>query len=177
MKVSNYDADASLKRRFLAIGWNEVIRVPSLGLCWEWRGSKNKRRQNSGQISYGRRSEHKVLKTYRVAYELWIGPIPEGQCVCHRCDNPSCVNPQHLFLGTVADNNQDKAAKGRAVYPVLPGELSPSAKLTLDEVRSIRHALENGERGADLARQYGVTKSAISSIKYRKVWRDDEQPH
>lgn len=76
--------------------------------CWEWTGSTSRPGWH-GRISVN----HRLVMTHRVAYELWVGPIPEGLFVCHRCDNPPCCNPAHLFLGTTRDNMRDAAAKGR----------------------------------------------------------------
>lgn len=80
--------------------------------CWPWLGSKN-------YFGYGWfRLNGKTTKAHRVAWLLWRGKIPDGMCVLHECDNPSCVNPKHLWIGTKGDNNRDKALKGRA--PALP---------------------------------------------------------
>lgn len=87
--------------------WERVDRSKD---CWEWRGYRN-------WAGYGiiHPTPGVKLRTHRIAYELTHGPIPIGLYVLHRCDNPSCVRPEHLFLGTLADNNRDMAAKGRAI--------------------------------------------------------------
>ncbi len=75
--------------------------------CWEWLAGRNRR-------GYGKfKMRRKTRPAHRVAYEMHIGPIPDGILVCHRCDNPGCVNPAHLFLGTAQDNMSDKVAKNR----------------------------------------------------------------
>jgi hypothetical protein len=78
--------------------------------CWEWQGGKN-------NVGYGMiRDEHGMRTTHRVSYELHKGNIPHGMCVCHTCDNPKCVNPDHLWLGTKKENAQDMISKGRNNY-------------------------------------------------------------
>jgi hypothetical protein len=83
--------------------WPKVAKSDG---CWEWRGAKT---LGYGRINVGRRS----ILAHRVSYEMANGPIADGLVVCHRCDNPSCVRPDHLFLGTLGDNNADMFAKGR----------------------------------------------------------------
>lgn len=122
----------------------------AFGDCWERGGWKN----NNG---YGFIRDGKRYLAHRWSYETFVGPIG-GSCVLHRCDNPSCVNPDHLFLGSRADNNADMAAKGRA---------RAIAKVTEGDVVAIR-ADTRPQRV--VAREYGVTQSAISRIKSRKNW-------
>lgn len=130
--------------------------------CWEWGASKDKK-------GYGRfRFAGRKQLVHRVAYQLYIGEIPSGMCVCHHCDNPSCVNPSHLFVGTQADNIRDRDSKGRGYDR--HGEKHGKAKLTASQVIDIRKRHGDGERDADLARQYGVTQTAIYCIVRYLSW-------
>ena len=101
---------------------------------------------------------------HRMAYELLNGPIPSGMHVLHRCDTPACVNPNHLFLGTHADNMRDMADKGRASR----GEKSPQAKLTLEQVKAIR---ENNLSSRKIAPLYGISDRQIRSIRANQWWK------
>lgn len=136
--------------------WRRVdVREPDD--CWEWTGSKSSNGYGgikvSGQDQYA----------HRVSWMLFHGSIPKGIHVLHRCDNPGCVNPNHLFLGTPADNAADRDAKGRQAK----GERMGTAKLTPDKVLAIR---ESPLRQRELARMYGVDQSQISHIKHRESW-------
>src|SRR5688572_24439688 len=115
--------------------------------CWIWQGATDGR--------YGEaRLNGKKQKTHRIAWTLVNGEIPEGMFALHRCDNPPCVNPDHLFLGTKKDNRADCLQKGRQAR----GEMNGSALLTADAVRAIRaSSLPHRE----LARMFGVVRSAI----------------
>lgn len=135
-------------------------KVDKSGECWLWTGSKY--RQGYGQVCVG----PKFRKAHRVAYELTRGPIPTGLCVCHKCDVKLCVNPEHLFLGTYADNNADKALKGRAYRST--GELQPAAKLTDADVIAI---LNDPRPSTHLAPIYGVDHSLIGRIRRGKAWK------
>jgi len=101
---------------------------------------------------------------HRIAYEQTVGPIPDGLIVCHRCDNPACVNPEHLFLGTHKDNAQDKVAKGR--HPI--GEGAPAAKLTERDVVAIRR---DPRSHVEVAEAYGMSDWTIKDIRNRRIWR------
>lgn len=98
---------------------------------------------------------------------LLVGPIPEKLCVCHRCDNPPCVNPSHLFLGTHKDNSQDMALKGRHRVPALRGTANPAAKLNEE---GVRHILSSPENGVNLARRFGISTSQVCDIRKRRAW-------
>lgn len=163
--LTNDDIETALRRT----GWTQVLRVPALGPCWEWDGAKLKR-GGYGQVSIAGKGGRKV---HRLAYALWVGEIPAGLWVLHRCDNPPCLRPSHLFVGTVRDNVRDMRAKGRGFdIPAAPGEQSPSAKLTyesVDEIRALlaadRHTLQ------EIGDRYGVTKQAIWRLKTGKTWK------
>ena len=101
---------------------------------------------------------------HRVSFSLSKGTIPEGMYVCHHCDNPSCVNPKHLFLGTPKDNSEDKFEKNRARV----GSQHPRAKLTLEQVEKIR--LASGSQ-KEIAKNFGVSQSTIHTIKTGKNWK------
>lgn len=115
----------------------------------------------------------------RVSYRLFVGDIPDGLHVLHRCDNPPCVNPAHLWLGTPADNARDRGLKGRyRAGPPMRGADSPSAKLTAAQVTEIRRVYIPGDATfglAALARAYGVTKSPIWHIVHRTTWKEIAQ--
>ena len=98
---------------------------------------------------------------HRIAWQEKYGAIPEGMCVCHKCDNPACVNPDHLFLGTHADNMRDMTSKGR--HPYRYGEDHARAKLTNEQVRHIRSLRESSNV---LARLFGVSKRTILNVRH-----------
>lgn len=104
---------------------------------------------------------------HRFAYELLVGLIPEGLFVCHRCDNPPCCNPEHLFPGTAADNIADMLKKNRWAPAV--GEAQGCAKLTTHDVVAIRCAQNISQ--SVLAKYYGVGQATVSRIRTRKAWR------
>ena len=131
----------------LARFWSKVD-VQNPEDCWPWRARKSR-------FGYGLFRDEKA---HRISYNLLIGPIPDGLFCLHKCDRPSCCNPHHIFLGTIADNNQDSAAKGRK----RKGERHPNSKLTDAQVQEIR---TSPETGAAIARRLGVSKSTISGIR------------
>lgn len=134
--------------------------------CWEWVGANT-----GGKSRYGiLRVNNRGFLAHRLSYSLKHGNIPDGLCVLHRCDNPSCVNPGHLFLGTYLENNRDKARKGRANPPY--GTREPNHKLTAADVIRIRKRYAAGDtRQRDIAAQYGVSQRLISLIVRREAWR------
>lgn len=153
-------------RRF----WSKVVRR-SDDECWVWAAATV---GGYGTFKTGGRQ----VKAHRIAYALEVGPIPEGQIVCHRCDVPNCVNPSHLFLGTHADNAADRNRKNRQATGARTkperrarGEAASGAKLTEDEVLNIRYSLRAGNSVRSVARYYGVSPSAVQFIKSGHTWR------
>lgn len=128
--------------------------------CWEWTGSCNKH-------GYGRYAEEgSHVLAHRKSFELFVGPIPEGMQVLHRCDNPPCINPFHLFLGTHRDNMADMFAKGRGRR--LAGEENPNSKLKYRDVLEIRSSILPRR---ELADRFGVSGQLIRLVQLGKVWK------
>lgn len=128
--------------------------------CWYWSGMK---RGKYGLVRIGGRR----IAAHRASYQLFVGEISGGLLVCHTCDNPICVNPDHLFLGTYLDNYQDMIEKGREVYGDRRGSKNSLAKLTEDDVREIR---DSSETQVKIGKRFGVSQSVISEIRSRKLW-------
>lgn len=136
--------------------------------CWEWRGSKT--RGGYGRVGTEAKRNAPQLYAHRVSFVHYFGAIPEGAIICHHCDNPSCVNPAHLFAGTNADNTRDMLQKRRDGHGEHDGEAHPNARLTESDVLSIRARRAAGERQIDLAAEYGITGAHVSGIIRRKAW-------
>ena len=152
----NSITDPGFQQRF----FSKLVRVPSG--CLEWQGHKTK--------GYGRiKIEDRDYLAHRVAWIIAYGSIPEELDCLHRCDNPACCNVDHLFLGTKADNNHDRDAKGRCAH----GEQYPQSKLTEESVIEIRriyqpHSREFGTTALGL--RFGVDKTQISRVLRRTRW-------
>lgn len=140
--------------------WEKVDRS---GECWNWTGTIY---TASGKLSYGKICvKNKQLLAHRVSYELAHGPIPEDKDVLHRCDNPLCVRPDHLFLGTHADNMQDMVQKGRM-------HLRNHTKLTAEKVIAIRQRYSSGGiTQSQLAKEYEVKLDCIDRVINRRTWK------
>ena len=129
--------------------------------CWEWKGSFDK--EGYGQMRNG------VLRindrAHRFSARLHFGEIPKGQCVCHKCDNPSCVNPKHLFIASPIDNHNDKMSKNRHVK----GELQGHSKLTEQQVAEIRNRMNESYR--TLCNEYNLAPSTVYRIWHGQAWK------
>lgn len=135
------------------------ITIPETGCYW-WTSVIV---QGYGHI----RKNGKWVKAHRVSYELNKGKIPKGMNVCHTCDNPMCVNPDHLFLGTQKDNMHDKVKKGRAFTGDQKGANNGAAKLTESDIRDIRKSQGSCK---ELAIKFFTSPMNISLIKRRLAW-------
>lgn len=133
--------------------------------CWLWTGSLNT--NGYGSIYNGRRRGQgkRGVAAHRVAWELAHGTIPPAMGVLHRCDNPPCVNPSHLFLGRQRENVRDMMEKGRDGFS---GERNPHARLTDAQIQEIRTSTEPGRA---IAKRLGVSCPTISEVRRRKLWK------
>ena len=140
--------------------------------CWEWQQGKND--QGYG-MTYGKESKkYGTERAHRIYYIRKYGPIPDGMNVCHHCDNPACVNPDHLFLGTQKDNMLDCSAKERSWNYTYPdnqvGKNNSCAKLIESDVKEIRKLYRQGFSQSHLGRQFGVSQGQIWRIVHRLSW-------
>ena len=136
--------------------------------CWKWQGAKSV--QGYGVLNINR----KAFKAHRYSWILHFGEIPNDLFICHKCDNPSCVNPDHLFLGTNSDNMKDMREKGRSCKGEAhaPGEINGQSKLTKKEVIKIRNLYVTGKyTQKHLGELFNVHNSQISNIVRRKHWK------
>ena len=153
--VTTLDKEAS--DRF----WSKVFPGPTPGSCWVWHGPTDGHGYGMFYVSkVGTRRAH------RVAFESIHGPVPDGTVFLHKCDNPPCVRPDHLRMGTRAENNADRDTKGR--HWSHAGEAHHAAKLTEGDVAAIR---KSTEKARDLAAQYGVSQAHIYRIRSHQSWK------
>lgn len=140
------------------------VNVGAPDECWEWTGSRNQKqwhgqwRNKSGQIEL----------THRAAWRMFKCEIPPGMFVLHKCDNPICVNPSHLWLGTQSENCKDMWSKGRARPKSSIGEKHGMSKVNESIVREIR---SSSLSGVELARQFGITTTTVCDIRKRRSWK------
>jgi len=147
------------------IFWSRVHKGRT---CWEWQAGRTSAGYGLIYFQGSRQLAH------RVAWQLEYGPIPEGRCVCHHCDNPRCVRPDHLFVGTHKDNMNDMHHKGRAGdhrWWRQPGRRHHKAKITQQQASEIRLLYATTDKTQrQLASQYGVSQAAIWHVLHGKSW-------
>ena len=132
--------------------------------CLEWNGAVQ---QGSGYGIFWFKG--KPQRAHRAAWEIFNGTIPKGKLICHQCDNRICVNTEHLFLGTSADNNRDAREKGRAVF--VKGEDHGKSKLTEEQVQMMLMMAAQGVSAAEIGRNFGVCRQTASKILRGKRWK------
>jgi hypothetical protein len=158
-----------LEQRF----WEKVDRSGDPNGRWLWTGATGN--FGYGVISRGRRGEGNA-STHVLSYEWAKGPVPEGMFVCHACDTPACVNPSHLFAAPPRENVADMNCKGRGVPPPRgAGEMNPAAKLDFLDVALVRTPIDDGLTHRRIARELGVSKSAVTRIANNQTWAMPEQ--
>ena len=144
------------------------------GACWPWIAGRT-------PAGSGRFWDHGHVYATRWGYTAFIGPIPDGLCVCHKCDNPPCQNPAHWFLGTKAENTADRDAKSRQAWGnrngarthpgIRRGSRNGRARMNESLVQQMRLDFESGARDFELMAAYGVGLSTVHKIVYRYTWR------
>lgn len=143
--------------------WNKVDRPEDPSACWNWLGGKDKDGYGFFYL------EGKAIIASRFVYELLNGPIPKGLIICHRCDNPSCCNPNHIFAGTHSDNAHDAYNKGRRCAI---GRKNGRAVLTEQDVLDIRSSIQNGTATTgQIAKQYRIGQPQVFRIIQHKRWQ------
>jgi hypothetical protein len=152
----------TLSKKDIERFWSKVdVKAPNE--CWEWKGTKSE--DGYGQFSCGRGVNY---RPNRVSWTIHFGSIPKGMLVCHICDNRSCANPSHLFLGTPKDNMIDMAKKGRTGISL--GEKHGSSKLKENDIMDIKRMLLKGISQKKIANIFGISQYAISKIKRGITW-------
>jgi hypothetical protein len=151
---------AEINSRMLARFWSKVDKSTPEG-CWLWTGTRTR-------YGYFYIGNHRMMKAHRFSWILSNGPIPNGMCILHRCDNPPCLNPSHLWIGTQAQNVQDMRSKGRERHRGAKGEAHLGSKLTTEKVLKIR---QDPRTEVAIAAEYGVNRATIGSIRRRENWK------
>jgi hypothetical protein len=135
--------------------------------CWNWHGIMN----TNGYGRFSLNDRHRLA--HRVSFQMFIGQIPKGMVVCHRCDNRKCVNPNHIWLGTQSENLKDAFVKGRMKHPDTTGEKNGNRKLSWEKVRAIREMKSSGVKSFLIASSFNVSTSTIYDIVKNRIWKDN----
>ncbi len=164
----------NLSQKQLDRFWSKVNKL-SDDECWEWKS------YTDGKYG-GFYANGKQHKAHRISWILENGPIPnigpngKRMCVCHTCDNPPCVNPNHLFLGTDSDNAIDRNQKGRQHIVQLNGDQNPNSPLNPEIVKQAEEMLKEGSKDVDISKKLGINGKSVWRIKNKKHWSQRNQP-
>lgn len=142
------------------------VQLAGQDQCWLWQGAADK--WGYGRFGFYIVGVKKQVLATRFSYTITKGPVPNGELVLHSCDNPACVNPNHLYAGTHNKNMEDMKVKGRAYKPL--GEKNANAKLIADDVLLIIKLGENGLKPKEIAPRFGVSRRCVEQIILRKRW-------
>lgn len=145
--------------------WPRVIKSDDPDKCWGWKGFKCP--FGYGRVSRGGRNGGWFILAHRLSWILANGELADDICVLHKCDNPACTNPKHLFLGTRQDNNRDMVSKGRNQK----GECSGRSKLTAAAVTEIVRRARSGELQRLIAKDFGIGRSYIPNLVSGRTWK------
>ena len=150
--------------------WNKVNYPGNDVECWEWTAAKGSNKRVYGTFSIKSSKYHKTFRDHRFAWEFYNGPIPDGLLVCHKCDNPACCNPEHLFLGTEQDNMTDKINKNRQI--IVRGSDVGTSKLTEIDIDEILSGISSGkyQKVSQICNMYNVEDHAIQRILKGERW-------
>jgi hypothetical protein len=166
-KCSSCDTEVSGRRRHCSVRCQIKAnsRVDRKTGCWVWERRKKNAKKGYGAVSANGKAE----SAHTASYKAFVGAIPDGHVIRHKCHNQACVNPDHLHTGTPKDNVHDAIERGTWTHwSAPPGAEHPAAKLTDADVLAIR---ADGRSHAALARQYDVSDWTISAIRRRKTWK------
>lgn len=148
--------------------WTKVAITANDKLCWNWTANKNKKGYGSFSFYIDANKSSDTFRSNRVSFFMTNGYIDDEKLICHSCDNPSCVNPKHLFIGTQSENMLDMFSKGRGIPR--RGALNFNAKLTVDDLPKIFELKELGWKYTEIAKHFSVNPSQISRIFCGKRW-------
>lgn len=144
--------------------WSKVD-IQSKNKCWNWKAA----RVHDGYGRFG--LQYRIVRAHRVSYQIAYGNFDERLCVLHKCDNPACVNPNHLFLGTNQDNMNDQKSKSRNPF----GERNPRHKLTESQVIEIRKLYTKGLTQSEIGRMFNISQNQVSEIILRNHWKNVQE--
>ena len=142
--------------------WARVSKTPT---CWLWTAAVTA--NGYGELMI----DGRMWTAHRLSWTIANGPIPDGLYVLHHCDVRHCVRPDHLYIGTAAQNSKDAVERGRATGGSSPGEINPNHRLTEAGVREIREMAAAGTPQPQIAAAFGVTQACVSSVVTRRTWR------